>query len=60
MKKDRLDIIYEDKHIIIVNKKGNIPTIKSDKYKDNLYSKVYEYLHKNEQHSTDTMRLLYQ
>lgn len=46
MKKDRLDIIYEDKHLIIVNKKGNIPTIKSDKYKDNLYSKVYEYLHK--------------
>lgn len=46
MKKDRLDIIYEDKYIIIVNKKGNIPTIKSDKYKENLYSKVYDYLHK--------------
>lgn len=46
MKRERLDIIYEDKHLIIVNKKGNIPTIKSDKYKDNLYSQVYDYLHK--------------
>ncbi len=46
MKRERLDIVYEDKHLIIVNKKGNIPTIKSDKYKDNLYSQVYDYLHK--------------
>lgn len=49
MKKEKLDIIFEDKNIIIINKKGNIPTIKSDKYKENLYSKVYDYLHKKNQ-----------
>lgn len=49
MKKEKLDIIFEDKNIIIVNKKGNLPTIKSDKFNDNLYSKVYDYLHKKNQ-----------
>lgn len=49
MKKRRLEILYEDKHLIIVNKNGNMPTIKSDNYKDNLYSEVYEYLHKKNQ-----------
>ena len=49
MNKRRLEILFEDKHLIIVNKSGNMPTIKSDIYKDNLYSEVYEYLHKKNQ-----------
>ena len=49
MKKDKLKILFEDKHLIIVFKKSGIPTIKSDKYKENLYSLVYEYLHKKNQ-----------
>ena len=49
MKKRKLDILYEDKHLIIVNKNGNMPTIKSDNYKDNLYSEVFDYLHKKNQ-----------
>ena len=35
--------------MIIVNKCSGIPTIKSDKYKDNLYSEVWDYLHKKNQ-----------
>ena len=35
--------------MIIVNKGSGIPTIKSDKYKDNLYSEVWDYLHKKNQ-----------
>ena len=46
MKKRKLDILYEDKHLIIVNKNGNMPTIKCDNYKDNLYSEVFDYLNK--------------
>ena len=49
MKKKKLDILYEDKHLIIVNKNGNMPTNKSDNYKDNLYSEVFDYLHKKNQ-----------
>ena len=49
MKKDRLKILYEDKHMIAVYKKSGIPTIKSEKYRDNLYSLVYDYLHKKNQ-----------
>lgn len=49
MKKRKLDILYEDKHLIIVNKNGNMPIIKCDNYKDNLYSEVFDYLHKNNQ-----------
>lgn len=49
MKKRKLDILYEDKHLIIVNKNGNMPTIKCDNYKDSLYSEVFDYLHKKNQ-----------
>lgn len=49
MKKRKLDILYEDKHLIIVNKSGNMPTIKCDNYKDSLYSEVFDYLHKKNQ-----------
>ena len=47
--KKKLDILFEDKNIIVINKKGGLPTIKSDNYKDNLYSQVFEYLHKKNQ-----------
>ena len=49
MKKEKLKILFEDKHILIVYKKSGIPTIRSEKYKNNLYSDVYDYLHKKNQ-----------
>ena len=48
-KNNKLNILYEDKYLIAVFKKDKIPTIKSEKYKNNLYSDVYEYLHKKNQ-----------
>lgn len=48
-KKGKLDILFEDKHVLIVNKKGGLPTIKSENCKDNLYSQVFDYLHKKNQ-----------
>ena len=48
-KKEKLKILFEDKHLIIINKKSGLPTIKSDKYRNNLYSEVYDYLHKKNQ-----------
>ena len=48
-RKDKLKILFEDKHLLIVYKKSGIPTIKSDNYKNNLYSEVYDYLHKKNQ-----------
>ena len=51
MKKKKIDILYEDKFIIIVNKPSNLLTIATDKiYEDTFYSQVYDYLkqkHKN-------------
>lgn len=51
MKKKKLDIIYEDKYIIVINKPSNLLTIRTDKIKeDTLYNQVYTYLkqkHKN-------------
>ena len=45
MKKEKLDIVYEDKYLLIVNKKSGILTISTDKEKINtLYYKVREYL----------------
>ena len=49
MKKEKLKILFEDKHLIVVYKKSGIPTIRSEKYKNNLYSDVYDYLHKKNQ-----------
>lgn len=44
MKKDKLDIIYEDKTIIVVNKPAHLLTIATQDEKINtLYHKVYEY-----------------
>ena len=48
-KQERLKILFEDKHLIVVYKKCGIPTIRSDNYKNNLYSDVYDYLHKKNQ-----------
>ena len=45
----KLNILYEDKHLIAVYKKSGLPTIKSDNYKYNLYSEVFDYLHKKNQ-----------
>ena len=45
MKKKKLDILYEDKFIIIVNKPSNLLTVATEKEKDRtLYSYVYDYL----------------
>lgn len=45
MKKKKLDILYEDKYIIIVNKPSGLLTISTEKEKDRtLYNYVYTYL----------------
>ena len=45
MKKKKLDILYEDKFVIIVNKPSNLLTVATDKEKDRtLFSYVYDYL----------------
>lgn len=45
MKKKKLDILFEDKFIIVVNKPSNLLTVATDKEKDRtLYSYVYDYL----------------
>ena len=48
-KREKLKILFEDKHLLIIYKKSGIPTIKSDNYRNNLYSEVYDYLHKKNQ-----------
>ena len=45
----KLKILFEDKHLIVVYKDSGIPTIKSEKYNNSLYSEVYDYLHKKNQ-----------
>ena len=45
--KKKLDILYEDKFLLIVNKPANLLTISTEKEKDRtLYSYVYDYLKK--------------
>lgn len=47
MVKDKLDIIYEDKELIVINKPAHMLTIATEDEKINtLYHKVYEYLKK--------------
>lgn len=49
-KKDRLDIIYEDKSILIVNKPSHLLTISTDNEKERtLFHKVYVYCKKKNQ-----------
>lgn len=46
-KKGKMDILYEDKYIIIINKPSNLLTISTEKEKDRtLFSYVYDYLKK--------------
>ena len=45
MKKKKLDILFEDKFVIVVNKPSNLLTVATEKEKDRtLYSYVYDYL----------------
>lgn len=47
MKKDKLDIVYEDKDIIVINKPTHLLTISTDNEKEKtLFHKVYLYLKK--------------
>lgn len=47
MKKDKLDIVYEDKDIIVINKPTHLLTISTDNEKERtLFHKVYLYLKK--------------
>ena len=44
MRRDRIDIIYEDKFIIVVNKPSNLLTIATDNEKEKtLFHKVISY-----------------
>jgi len=46
----KLNILYEDKHLLVVNKPAKVLTIGTIKDKDNnLYREVYDYLHKKNQ-----------
>lgn len=45
----KLAIVYEDKYLIIVNKDSGLLTINDNKNSPNLYSFVYDYLHKKNQ-----------
>ena len=42
----KLKILYEDKELIVVSKPAKLLTIKDNKGSRNLYSEVYDYLHK--------------
>lgn len=47
MKSKKLNILYEDKYLIIINKPSNLLTISTEKEKENtLFHKVFEYLKK--------------
>ena len=47
MKSKKLNILYEDKYLIIIDKPANLLTISTEKEKDRtLFSKVYDYLKK--------------
>ena len=49
-KNDKLDIIYEDKFLLVVNKPAHMLTVQTEKgVSTTLYNKVYEYLHKKNQ-----------
>lgn len=47
MKNKKLDILYEDKYLIVINKPSNLLTISTEKEKENtLFHKVFDYLKK--------------
>ena len=45
----KLKILYEDKFLLAVYKKSGLPTIRDKNHFNNLYSEVYDYLHKKNQ-----------
>ena len=57
-KREKLDIIYEDKHIIVINKPANLLTIGTEKNRDNtLYRKVSDYVKK--QHKSNKIFIVH-
>ena len=57
-KKEKLDILFEDKSLIIINKPSNLLTIGTAKEKDNtLYRKVSEYVKK--QHKSNKIFIIH-
>ena len=57
-KKEKLDIIYEDKYIIVVNKPANLLTIGTEKDRENtLYRKVSDYVKK--QHKSNKIFIVH-
>ena len=57
-KKEKLDILYEDKDIIVINKPCNLLTIGTEKNRDNnLYRKVSEYVKK--QHKSNKIFIVH-
>ena len=57
-KKEKLDIIYEDKYIIVINKPSNLLTIGTEKNRDNnLYRKVSDYVKK--QHKSNKIFIVH-
>lgn len=57
-RKDKLDIIYEDKYIIVINKPANLLTIGTEKNRDNnLYRKVSDYVKK--QHKSNKIFIVH-
>ena len=50
VKKDRLDIVFEDKNILVINKPAHLLTISTDNEKERtLFHKVYLYCNKKNQ-----------
>lgn len=45
----KLDIYYEDKSILVINKPSKLLTISTQKNNNSLYNEVYDYLHKKNQ-----------
>lgn len=46
----KLDIVYEDKYILVINKPAHLLTVSTDKEREHtLYHEVYEYLRKKNQ-----------
>ena len=57
-KREKLDIIYEDKYIIVINKPANLLTIGTEKNRDNtLYRKVSDYVKK--QHKSNKIFIVH-
>lgn len=57
-KKEKLDILYEDKEIIVINKPSNLLTIGTEKNRNNnLYRKVSEYVKK--QHKSNKIFIVH-